>query len=81
MTQEIALSEFSTAQRWRSLIAVIGSVFGVGVSFGALVPLMSLTLGRKAPDRPICADSKLHCMVQGLCVALFPFRYYETQVS
>ena len=53
MTQEIALSEFSTAQRWRSLIAVIGSVFGVGVSFGALVPLMSLTLERRGIDSTV----------------------------
>src|SRR5947199_323407 len=50
MAQELTLSEFSTAQRWRSLIAVIGSVFGVGVSFGALVPLMSLTLERHGVD-------------------------------
>ena len=53
MTQEIALSEFSTAQRWRSLVAVIGSVFGVGVSFGALVPLMSLTLERRGIDSTV----------------------------
>jgi MFS family permease len=53
MTQEIALSEFSTAQRWRSLVAVIGSVFGVGVSFGALVPLMSLILERRGIDSTV----------------------------
>src|SRR5829696_6329372 len=31
-------------QRWRSLVAVIASVFGVGVGVGALVPLMSIVL-------------------------------------
>jgi MFS family permease len=53
VAQELTLSEFSTAQRWRSLIAVIGSVFGVGVSFGALVPLMSLTLERHGVDSTV----------------------------
>jgi hypothetical protein len=44
MPRDLVPSGFSPAQRWRSLIAVIASVFGVGVSFGALVPLMSLVL-------------------------------------
>ncbi len=50
MTENLALPEFNAAQRWRSLIAVIGSVFGVGVSFGALVPLMSLILEERGVD-------------------------------
>ncbi len=50
MPRDISISEFSPTQRWRSLIAVIGSVFGVGVSFGALVPLMSLILEERGVD-------------------------------
>ncbi len=53
MAQQIALSEFTPAQRWRSLAAVIGSVFGVGVSFGALVPLMSLILEERGVDTAV----------------------------
>ncbi|HXV25861.1 MAG TPA: MFS transporter [Alphaproteobacteria bacterium] len=50
MTQNLAIPELNATQRWRSLIAVIGSVFGVGVSFGALVPLMSLILEQRGVD-------------------------------
>lgn len=50
MAHDHALSGLSTAQRWRSLVAVIASVFGVGVSFGALVPLMSLVLEERGID-------------------------------
>ncbi|MGH6959097.1 MAG: hypothetical protein ACREE7_01295, partial [Dongiaceae bacterium] len=38
---------FTAGQRQRSLIAVIGAVFGVGVAVGAIVPLMSLLLERQ----------------------------------
>src|SRR5512145_2614764 len=50
MPRDLVPSGFSPAQRWRSLIAVIASVFGVGVSFGALVPLMSLILEERGVD-------------------------------
>jgi MFS family permease len=44
MPHDIAIAGFTPAQRWRSLVAVIASVFGVGVAVGALVPLMSIVL-------------------------------------
>ncbi|HVG82220.1 MAG TPA: MFS transporter [Methylomirabilota bacterium] len=62
MPRDLALSDFSPAQRWRSLIAVIASVFGVGVSFGALVPLMSLILEERGVDTALI----------GLNSAMFP---------
>jgi MFS family permease len=53
MPSEFALSEFSRAERWRSLVAVIASVLGVGVSFGALVPLMALILEQRGIDAAV----------------------------
>jgi hypothetical protein len=35
MPHDLAIAGFTPAQRWRSLVAVIASVFGVGVSVGA----------------------------------------------
>jgi MFS family permease len=62
MPRDIAISEFGRAERWRSLIAVIASVFGVGVSFGALVPLIALILERRGVDAAVI----------GLNSAMFP---------
>src|SRR5512145_1957996 len=62
MPRDLVPSGFSPAQRWRSLIAVIASVFGVGVSFGALVPLMSLILEERGVDTALI----------GLNSAMFP---------
>src|SRR5262249_22983386 len=45
-----AASAMSRAERGRSLAAVIAGVFGVGVSFGALVPLMTLILESRGID-------------------------------
>lgn len=39
-----------TAGRTRALVAVIGTAFGVGVSVGAVVPLLSLNLERRGFD-------------------------------
>ncbi|MDF2764997.1 MAG: major facilitator superfamily 1 [Rhodospirillales bacterium] len=62
MPRDIAISEFGRAERWRSLVAVIASVFGVGVSFGALVPLIALILERRGVDAAVI----------GLNSAMFP---------
>jgi MFS family permease len=62
MPRATARSDLSQPERWRSLVAVIASVFGVGVSFGALVPLMALLLEQRGIDAAVI----------GLNSAMFP---------
>lgn len=52
----------NASQRRRSLAAVIGSVFGVGIAYGALIPLISLRLEAAGVDS----------LLIGLQGAMFP---------
>ena len=53
LPRDIAVPALSPADRWRSLAAVIASVFGVGVSVGAIIPLMTLVMERNGVDAAV----------------------------
>ena len=48
----MSVAAYNSAQRTRSLVAVIAAALSVGIAVGAMVPLISLRLGRLATAIP-----------------------------